>query len=198
MSLTLDGTASARIAATVRGVAWLVELQFTSGTLRYTTAPVDITALTYTWTGGKAVDVSAVSESENANAETLTLGFVVDTAVLSLTLGNVEHYRGKPAGLWLQLFDEQFQPAGAPIKRWSGVMDRVQISRERSQDGPSTGRIELICSRSGMARSRNAEGLRLSHAQQLQRFAGDTGLQYVQTLVEKPTLWLSTRFQELP
>lgn len=69
MSLALDGTAAARIAATVRGVAWLVDLQFTTGTLRYTTAPVDLVVGANTYVGGKQVDVSAVSESENANAE---------------------------------------------------------------------------------------------------------------------------------
>lgn len=197
MSLALDGTAAARIAATVRGVAWLVDLQFTTGTLRYTTAPVDLVVGANTYVGGKQVDVSAVSESENANAEQLTLGFVVDPAVLALVLGNVEAYRGQPAALWLQLFDEQFQPAGAPVKRWAGVMNKVQVSRQRSEPtgGPGSGRIELLCSRAGMARARNAEGLRLSHAQQQQRFPGDNGLQYVQTLIEQPSLWLSKRFK---
>jgi hypothetical protein len=199
VTLALDATATARIAAAVRGVAWLVELQFTSGTLRYTTAPVDVVAGGYTYTGGKTVDISALAESENANAERLTLGFVVDLAVLAATLGNVEAYRGRPAALWLQLFDEQFQPAGAPVKRWAGVMDRVQVTRQRSDaaGGPSTGRIELQCVRAGLARARNAQGLRLSHAQQLQRFAGDNGLQYVQTLIEQPSLWLSKRFQQV-
>ena len=197
MSLALDGTAAARIAATVRGVAWLVDLEFSSGTLHYTTAPVDIVVGATTYLGGKQVDVSAVSESENANAEQLTLGFVVSPAVLAITLGNVEYYRGQPASLWLQLLDDAFQPAGAPIKRWAGVMNKVQVSRQRSDPtgGPGTGRIELLCSRAGMARARNAEGLRLSHAQQQQRFPGDNGLQYVQTLIEQPSLWLSKRFQ---
>lgn len=200
VSLTLDGTASAQIAAGVRGVAWLVELQFSSGTIRYTTAPRDITVGADTFIGlGPFAEVSAVTESESAGADKLTLSFTVDTSLLAATLGNVEGYRGKPARLWLQLFDEAFQPAGAPVQRWGGVMDRVQVTRQRSdlEGGPSTGRIELQCSRFGMARARNAEGLRLSHAQQQLRFPGDNGLQYVQTLVEQPTLWLSKRFQQI-
>lgn len=199
MSLTLDATASARIAAAVRGVAWLVELQFTTGSIRYTTAPVDIAVGSDTYTGGKMVDISAVTESENAAADQLTLGFTVNSAALALTLGNVETYRGQPARLWLQLFDEAFVPAGAPVLRWSGVMNKVQVTRQRSDPagGPSTGRIEMQCSRAGMARARNAEGLRLSHMQQLQRFPGDNGLKYVQTLIEQPALWLSKRFQKI-
>lgn len=199
MSLSLDGTASARIAAGVRGVAWLVDLEFTGGTLHYTTAPVDVTVGANTYIGGKAVDVSAVSESENSNAEKLTLGFTVDVSILAAVLGSVETYRGRAARLCLQLFDENFQRAGAPVKRWAGVMDKVQVTRQRSDitGGPGTGRIELQCSRAGMARARNAQGLRLSHAQQLQRYPGDLGLQYVQTLIEKPSVWLSKRFQQV-
>jgi hypothetical protein len=200
VSLALDSTAAARIAAGVRGVAWLVALDFSSGTIRYTTAPLPIVVGGDTYAAlGTLAQVSTVSESENANAEQLTLGFTVQTSLLAATLGNVEGYRGKRARLWLQLFDEAFQPAGAPVLRWSGVMDRVSVSRTRSDaaGGPSSGRIELQCSRAGMARSRNPEGLRLSHAQQQQRFPGDTGLQYVQTLIEQPSLWLSKRFQEI-
>lgn len=199
MSLTLDATASARIASGVRGVAWLLDLEFTTGTLHYTTAPVDVTVGATTYDGGKAVDVSAIGESENANGDKLTLGFTVKLAILASVLGSVETYRGRRASLWLQLFDAEFQPAGAPVKRWAGVMDKVQVTRQRSDPngGPSTGRIELQCARAGMARARNAQGLRLSHAQQQQRFPGDLGLEYVQTLIEQPSLWLSKRFQQV-
>lgn len=201
MSLSLDGTAAARIAAPVRGVAWLVELQFTSGTVRYTTAPMAVTVGVDTYLGlGDLAGVSDVSESENTGAEQLALSFsLVNPALLAATLGNVEGYRGRPARLWLQLFDEAFQPAGAPVLRWSGVMDKVQVSRTPAAQGGgnSAGKIELLCSRAGVARARNAQGLRLSHAQQQQRFPGDLGLEYVPTLIEKPSLWLSKRFQTL-
>ena len=201
MSLALDGTASARIAATVRGVAWLVELQFSSGPVYYTTAPMAVVALGHTFLGlGDLAGVSDVGESENTGAEQLALAFrLVNPALLAATLGNVEGYRGRTARLWLQLFDEAFQPAGAPVLRWSGVMDKVQVSRSPAPQGggAGSGHIELQCSRSGMARARNVEGLRLSHAQQQQRFPSDLGLQYVQTLIEQPALWLSKRFQRL-
>jgi hypothetical protein len=200
MALTLDGTASARITASVRGVAWLVDLDFASGTLYYTTAPVSITANGHTYQGyGDLVDVSALAESEDTNAEKLTLGIaLVNTAMLAATIGNIDNYRGKRARLWLQLFDDTFKPAGAPIQRWAGFMDRVVVERKPAPPtgGPSGGRIKLECSRAGMARARNASGLRLTHAQQQQRFPGDNGLEYMQTLIETPSLWLSKRFQQ--
>lgn len=199
--LTLDGTATARIAASVRGVAWLVVLEFTTGTIRFTTAPQSLSIGGNTYTGlGTLATVSAVDESENTDAGKLTLGFsIVSTAMLGATLGSVETYRGQPASLYLQLFDETFQPAGAPVKRWAGTMDRVVVNRTPSDKtgGASVGTLELQCSRYGMARSRNAPGLRLNHAQQQMAYPGDLGLEYVAKLIEQPALWLTKAFQRV-
>lgn len=199
MSLTLDGTASARIAAAVRGVAWLADLDFGTGTVYYTTAPQSLTANGHSYLGlGDLVGVSPLSESEDSNAEKIKLGFsLVNTAMLAATLGNVDNYRGRRARLWLQLYDEAFQPAGAPVQRWAGFMDRVTVERKpaAATGGASAGVINLECSRAGMARARNLTGLRLTDAQQQQRYPGDLGLQYMQTLIEQPSLWLSKRFQ---
>lgn len=199
MSLTLDGTASARIAAAVRGVAWLADLDFGTGTVYYTTAPQSLTANGHSYLGlGDLVGVSPLSESEDSNAEKIKLGFsLVNTAMLAATLGNVDNYRGRRARLWLQLYDEAFQPAGAPVQRWAGFMDRVTVERTPGEwtGGQAIGRLNLECSRAGMARARNLTGLRLTDAQQQQRYPGDLGLQYMQTLIEQPSLWLSKRFQ---
>lgn len=198
--LTPDATATARLSAAVRGVAWLVELAFTTGTLRYTTAPLSFTIGGNTYTGlGALATVSGLSESENTDAGKITLGFsVVSTAMLGATLGNVETYRGRPASLYLQLFTEAFQPAGAPVKRWSGTMDRVGVDRTPNEKtgGGAQGTLQLQCSRYGMARARNAPGLRLNHAQQQMAYPGDKGLEYVAKLIEQPALWLTKAFQK--
>jgi len=200
MSLTLDGTASARITAAVRGVAWLADLEFGTGTVYYTTAPLTVVANGHTYLGlGSLAEVSAIGESEDSNAEKIVLGFaLVDPAMLAATLGDVGNYRGRRARLWLQLYDEQFQPAGAPVQRWGGFMDRVATERKPAPatGGSGTGRLRLECSRAGMARARNVTGLRLTDAQQQQRYPGDVGLSYMQTLIEQPSLWLSKRFQQ--
>jgi hypothetical protein len=181
----------------VAGVAWLVALDFASGMLRYTTAPVSITDGADTYLGvGALASVSAVTESEEVQADAITLRLsIVDTALIAASLGNVEGYRGRAATVYLQMLDATFRPVGPKVRRWAGLMDRVEIKRGNSDAG-ATGSIELRCSRSGIARMRNAQGLRLTHEQQLRRYPGDTGLRYVRTLIEQPTLWLSKRFQE--
>lgn len=199
MSLTLDGTASARIVAPERGVAWLVSLAFTNGTSYFTNAPVEVVSGGQTYLAlGSLVEVANVQESADTAADHLTIKFTVaNAAILAAAMVDPSIYRGKTATLSLQLFDREFQPAGAAVLRWRGYMDRMQISRTTDNER-AIGYVELQCSRAGMARVRRAEGLRLTDAQQQTRYPGDTGLRYVRTLLEKPSLWLSKRFQELP
>jgi hypothetical protein len=194
----MDSAASAQIVSPARGLHWLIELDFTTGTLYITTAPISQTIDGNTYIGmGGGVTVGDVGESEDASAAKLPLSFpVVNQAMLAACTGSVEIYRGRRVRLYAQVFDEAFRRVGAKVARWSGYMDKVQVPRKRTQGGGVTGgRIELVCSRAGMARARNVQGLRLSDAQQKQRFPGDKGFEYIQTLIEQPTQWLSKRFQ---
>lgn len=200
---------STRHQQVVVGAAWLAELDFwVSGALAMqcvTTAAQSITATTgtgsHTYIGlGALVGVANVAEGPDASAEKITLSLsIVDQAMIAATLGNVEGYRGRAARLYLQLYDEAFQPVANPVQRWSGVMDKVQITRRAADPqspGAASGTIEMQCSRAGMARARHYGGLRLTHQQHQSRWAGDTGLQYMRTLIEQPAQWLSKRFQE--
>lgn len=200
MSLTFGAGGDAQVATGVYGAAWLIELDFSGGMLYVTTAPVDVVSGGHTYTGlGNLASVGTVGESEDASAEQITLGMsIVNTAMLAAVLGGASTYRGRSAVLRLQLFTEAFIPVGSAVKRWSGTMEPARITRSRAGDGGAPiGRIEIPCTRAGMARVRNHQGLRHTHAQQQQRYPGDLGLQYMQDLIEKPALWLSKRFQEI-
>jgi hypothetical protein len=119
--------------------------------------------------------------------------------MLAAVLGSASTYRGRAARLSLQLFDEAFAPVGSPVPRWSGYMEPVKVTRRAAtpdDGGGGGGRIELPCNRAGMARARNYQGLRHTNAQQLVRYPGDRGLEYMQALIEAPALWLSKQFQE--
>lgn len=200
MSLSFGATGDAQIATGVYGAAWLIDLDFSGGMVYVTTAPVNVPYGGNTYIGlGNLATVSQVGESEDTSAEKITLGLsLANGAMLAAVMGDASTYRGRAAVLRLQLFSETFAPIGTPVKRWSGYMDPARITRGRSGDaGAPTGRIEIPCTRSGMARARNYQGLRHTHAQQQQRYPGDLGLQYMQDLIEKPALWLSKRFQEI-
>lgn len=201
MALTLDGTASAQAAATVAGFAWLVELDFASGLQRVTTWPQQLVSGGNTYTGlGDLLDVSAISESEDPAADRLVLSLsAANSAMLAAAIGPVTEYRGRAVRVYAQFLGEALQPAGAAVLRFAGYMDKMQIPRTASPvgGGESSGRIEMRCVRAGQARFRNATGLRLTDAQQKQRYPGDRGGEYVATLIEKPAVWLSTRFQQV-
>lgn len=196
--LTLDGTATSASTAGVRGIALLVDLAFSGGTQYFTTWGVNIVSGGNTYQAfGSMVDVQGLGESEDSGAERITMEFtIVNTAVLAQAIGDATVYRGRDVTIRGQFMNDTYQPAGAAVVRWKGKMSKHSIQRRPSKSGPGTGRIKLECVRAG-ARFRNAEGLRLTHAQQQKRFAGDVGLEYVAELVEKPTLWLSKRFQEV-
>ena len=196
--LILDTAAQTQINAAVRGVQWLVALDFASGMVRYTTNAVDITSGGYTWAGyGSLVGVDGVRESEDGAPGDITLGLaLVSTAMLASVIGNVENYRNRPARLWLQLIGENFEPVGAPVARWAGYMNKVRVQRTTSKEGSSSGSIQMLCSRAGANRSRAGTGLRHTHAKHVVRYPGDNGFEYIQTLIEKPAVWLTKRFQQ--
>jgi hypothetical protein len=200
VTLALDGTASARASASVAGATWLIEIDFSSGLQRYTTWPDTIISGGNTWLGlGQLAEVGLFSESENASAEKLTLSAsVVSTAMLAACIGPASVYRGRAVRLYLQLISDTFQPAGAAVARWAGYMNQIRIERSGPGigGGANVGKISIDCTRAGMARARNAEGLRRTHAQQQSRYPGDLGLEYTQSLIETPALWLSKRFQQ--
>lgn len=191
----------AQLATKVYGAVWLIDLDFAGGPLHWTTHVDAVSANGHSYQGlGGLLQVSMLTESEDASTEQLTLSLpVANQAALAATIGSVEAYRGRRVRLWLQLINEGYQPVGEPRARWSGYMEPVRVSRQRqgSQQGPFIGRVEMPCSRAGMARARHYEGLRLTHAQQQLRYPGDRGLEYVQGLLEQPALWLTKRFQEI-
>jgi len=202
--LTLDTAAQTQLEAPIRGVQWLAELAFTTGTLRLTTHAVDIISGGHTWVGlGQLAAVDTVREAEDGGTSDVTLSLGLgSTAMLAATIGNVETYRARPVRLYLQLIGEGYQPVGAPRQRWAGYMNRVRVERSKPTagqggvGGSTSGSIKLVCSRSGANRARAGTGLRLTHAQQVLRHPGDNGCEYIQTLVEKPAVWLTKAFQQ--
>lgn len=200
--LTLDGTASARAAASVAGIHYLVDLDFSTGIQYFTTHAMSIVSGGHTYTAfGDLVEIAGLQESEDQGADKLEMSFtVVNTAMLAALIGPATVYRNRAARLWVQLIDDTYQPAGAAVLRWAGYMDVPRVERESApiEGGFAGGKIVLPCWRAGIARLRTANGLRRTHAQQLQRTSGaDTGLRYTQQLIEQPALWLSKRFQQV-
>lgn len=180
----------------------LIELQFDSamgGTQRMTNYPIDLTTGGYTWTGlGNIIGADDITSSIEAGSDQLTLSLSASSEMLAATIGNVEAYRGRAAKIYLQfLYPNKSVPMLNPILIYSGFMNPVKTEFDgEDSDTGVAGAIKLPLSRSGMARSRNNNGLRLTNVQQQLRFSGDKGLEYMRDLIENPTIWLSKAFQK--
>lgn len=197
--ITLSPTQQAVLAQNARGVVWLVEMQFLSGTQYKTThsAPIVYAGNTY-GALGQVMTISNVSESGTIKTDRLKVRLsITDEAVLAFLIGPASEYRNRRIKLYAQFIGSEWQPVGDAIKRWSGFMDKLSVSRTSNPQGESGGFIEMTCVRAGIAKFRSDSGLRLSHAQQQLEYPGDMGLEYTESLVNNPVVWLSKEFQKV-
>ena len=195
----LDGGQQTVINSRVRGMTLLLDLEFSTGTQYLTTYGVNIPANGHDYVAlGNLVSVSPFRESASLSLDKMTLRLsLVNTAMLAYVIGPASVYRNRKVRIYVQLIDDKWVPVQAPKLRWSGVMDKLSITRNPSKDGLGSGSIDLECQRAGLVRFRNSTGLRMTHYQQQLDYPGDLGLEYTQQLVETPPVWLSAKFQEL-
>jgi hypothetical protein len=196
--MSFDTAAQAQLAEGEVGAHWLVELDLLAGTLYLTTFNLTVTIGGHEYIGlGGNLTIEPVRENEKISNDKVSISLPISNqALVTAVLASVEAYRGRPARLFLQLFNAQHQPVGAPVRRLTAKMEPVSIQRENDRNGSTGGKIEMRLVRAGLDRSRRYEGRRLSDSQQRSEFAGDTGLRYMRQLIEQPTLWLSKKFQE--
>lgn len=201
MSYTPDSTAAAALASKARGMHWLFECYFTTGVQRYTTAPRTVNSPNgNTYTGlGSFISSEDLQETTQPDAGTINLRIgIVNKAMLALLVGDQSVYRGRPIIILAQFFDRNFKEAGQPIVRWTGVMNTAKVHREKpSEDnGMTHGYIEVPCLRHGFERSRMAQGIRMTHEQQIQSYPMDKFFSFMAAMIEKPQPWLTVAFQK--
>jgi hypothetical protein len=197
MTLATGAPWDAAAASPALGVMLLIELAFTGGTIRITNWPVDITILGFTWIGlGSLTEVGDIKESEDGNYQKMTIGLSqVKSGNLALALGSVETYQGRAAKIYVALVDAtSLQIVGAPLLRFSGLMEQVRILRDGSTNA---GRILMDCQSGAFDVRSNPAALRMNQAQHSVRHPGETGFRFVTGLIGHPQLWLSKRFQQV-
>ncbi len=197
--IPLTSGQSDRFNASVRGLTLLVDLEFVSGTQYLTTFSSPIVANGHTYTAiGNLLSVSDFRESEVLSTDKLSIKLsLVNTAMLAYVVGPASEYRNRNVRIYAQLLDDKWVPVELPILRWTGIMDKVRVTRRTSKTESSSGDVELICQRSGLSRFRNVLGFRMSDAQQQSDYPGDLGLEYTEQLLTNPPVWLSKSFQEI-
>lgn len=192
-----DVTTDAAFSEPVKGVVYLVEMDFKAATIRFNSSAEDVTVDGNLYIGrGQLVDFPTLTETEATGGSKMTFNIsLVSGEMKAATIGDSTQFRMRPIRVYLQLMDDKFRPKGSKILRWRGHMDKISIESSKKEDGMH-GRIRLQCLRPGISRLRRFEGLRVTHQQHILANPTDRGLEYLQALVNTPIPWLSVEFQK--
>jgi hypothetical protein len=201
MSFDPDSGTQAILEGNARGMHWLVECDFSTGTVYYTTSSIDcVSPNGHTYTGlGSYLHVEDVQETSKPDTGTINLRLgIVNKAMLAFLSGDQSVYRGRDIRMRAQFFNGNFKPIGQPILRWSGAMDTAKVIRDKpnASNGQTYGYIEIPCLRHGFERARNRKGMRMTHERQQLLHPGDLFFQHMKGLVETPSPWLTIAFQK--
>lgn len=193
MSITTNTGFDTAAAAPAVGVLYLVEMDFTGGTLYLTNWPTNVTVGSTTYTGlGNLGKISEIKESEDGAIQKVTMELSqVNAAQLSLGLGGVGTYQNRAIRIYVALTDVNLAITGTPVLRFAGWMNKVSIKRDQDQ----AGRISMECDTGGYDVRRNPVALRMNDSQHQVNHPGELGFQYLPDLIGQPQLWLSKRFQ---
>lgn len=172
--------------------AFFAQFHFASNTLRLSNLNFTVAWGGYEWAGlGSLSGIGDIEESDGLEPRSLT--FTLNTpAELAIAVGPVEEYRGRRAKLYRCPLDEQFRLIDTPEACWSGIMDMISVGF----DDNGAAQIALKCETSAFGLKRRP-ALRMNAAQQKKRYPGDTGFDYLNDLIARPSLWLSKRFQQI-
>lgn len=182
--MTRDVTAAAEAALQAANVPMLVlvAMYFDTGTVYVTNG-----AYTVTWNGltflglGRFMGLEALEESGALQAVGLGMTFSgIPPDMLSIALQ--EDYQGRPAEVWVAPLDDEFRMIADPIGPFTYLMDTMPFRIG------ATAAIKLNCE-SRLVDLARPRVRRYNDADQRKEFPTDTGMQFVEQMVEKTLIW---------
>lgn len=173
---------------------FLVKMEFKSETVYVWNGdyPLTVNGITYKPLHGIA-QISGLGQ--NAGTDSAQISFSVtgipDQApdFLALTLAETPEANQQLVTVYMQFFDDEWQPVGNPLAIWWGYMQPPRISRD-TQNGSDgqTQSITMTAENAFYNRSRPPRG-RYTDRDQQQRYPGDTFFQFVPTLLNFSTTY---------
>ncbi len=164
-----------------------VELEFSTGTLRFWNGYGDLTMTaggsSNTFTGlGDLMGVSAVSESDQVEAIGASLSLTgIKSSLISSALS--ANYTNRNASIFLGLFDTNKSVIADVYTLFKGKMDIMKID-----EGAESATIVLNLENRLIALDRPKER-RYTHEDQQLSFSGDLGFEFVPDLQDKEIIW---------
>lgn len=158
-------------------------MNFDSGSVRYWTGYGTITIDSNAYHGiGNLGSISAIEETEDLSARGITLQLSgIPSALVSLAL--TEDYQGRTASVMFGALDETTGAVIESITLFAGRMDVMTIT-----DDGQNAIINFTVENKLVDFQRTRES-RYTHEEQLRRYPGDNGLEYVTGLQDKTIYW---------
>ncbi len=119
------------LAQSVVRSAWLVEMQFKSATSRIWAGDTDLEVGGHIWRptyGGAQIDGLGFAGQPGSSQVTITASGV-DQELLGMALAEANEADQQPAIIYLQLFDDAWQPVGGLAALFFGLMQQPRVSR---------------------------------------------------------------------
>lgn len=179
-------TAAAALANRTVRLAWLVRLNFASEEMRLWLGRGALVAGGETWSGlGELGSISGLESPLGGTAPVTTLALSgVSASLIGKARDASAEAKGRPARVYMQFFDENWQTLDAPYAVMSGVMDQMSIQAT----GPETRTIEMTVEWLFTRRAVPPFGF-LSDRDQKSLHPGDRGLEYVASMQSKTADW---------
>lgn len=189
MAFFTDAQLTTLSASTVR-VAFLVEFQFASETVYVWNGNYAITSGGKTWQpmkGSGQIDGISVGGNQTSDTVDFTLSGIPDgdINILSKALEETPDVNQRTVLIYLQLFDDDWQPNGSPIGIWWGFMQPPKVTRTPANgaDG-ATQTVSITAENAFFNRSRPPYG-RYTDRDQQKRSPGDKFFQFTPSLLFK-------------
>lgn len=172
----------------------ITEFQFKSGTVRVWNGVTEMVSGGHVWKpmfGRGSIDGLGVSGGTVSETVTFTLNGLPnqDPDLLGLALEETPEADQQLCIIYLQLFDEDWQPWGNPIGVFWGFMQPPKVSRTPMQgtDGAIQS-VTMAVENAFFNRSRPPNG-RYTDRDQQRRSPGDKMMQFIPSLLFKRIVW---------
>lgn len=181
-------TAAAALAGRTVRVSQLVFLDFASEPQRLWLGHGQLVAGGFTWSGlGELGSISGIESPLGGTAPVTTLALSgVKPELVAAARDASAEVKGRAAIVYLQFFDEDWQPLDAPYAVMTGIMDRISVAAPDAETRTVSVTVEWLFTRRaippfGMLSDRDQKGL----------YPGDRGLEQMTAMQNKSTTWPS-------
>lgn len=183
MSRTLSSEMQAVATAEVVRPVYLVDMEFSSGSVYLWSGLGDLTFNSNTYIGaGDLLSIGAIQETTEltANGASVTLSGIKQSL---LTIARDEPYQGRPLIIRLGAFDDAGDLISSPVIMFSGFMDVMTIADAGETSTINvTAENKLIAFQTTAVRRYTAEDQKIDHP-------ADKGFEFVAKIQEKEIVW---------